>query len=52
MYEKQALVLINHGGAQVADVLTLMQAVQRDVRTLFAVDLLPEPVFPGRKSPA
>ena len=30
----------------------LMQAVQRDVRTLFAVDLLPEPVFPGRKSPA
>ena len=47
MYEKQALVLVNHGGAQCADVLALMQAVQRDVRERFGVELTPEPVFVG-----
>jgi len=45
MYEKQALVLINRGGATGRDVLALMQAVQHDVRTKFGVELLPEPVF-------
>ena len=45
MYEKQALVLVNRGGASGADVVALMQAVQRDVREKFAVDLTPEPVF-------
>jgi UDP-N-acetylmuramate dehydrogenase len=46
MYEKQALVLVNRGGATGADVLALMRAVQRDVRGKFGVDLTPEPVFP------
>ena len=45
MYEKQALVLVNHGGATGADVLALMQAVQRDVTEKFGVELTPEPVF-------
>ena len=45
MYEKQALVLVNHGGACGADVLALMRAVQHDVRARFGVDLSPEPVF-------
>lgn len=45
MYEKQALVLVNHGGASGADVLALMHAVQQDVRAMFGVDLTPEPVF-------
>ena len=45
MYEKQALVLVNHGGARGADVLALMQAVQRDVTEKFGVELTPEPVF-------
>ena len=45
MYEKQALVLVNRGGATGANVITLMQAVQRDVREKFGVDLTPEPVF-------
>ncbi len=45
MYERQALVLVNRGGATGADVHALMQAVQRDVREQFAVDLAPEPVF-------
>ena len=46
MYEKQALVLVNRGGATGADVLELMQAVQRDVHAGFGVALTPEPIFP------
>ena len=45
MYEKQALVLVNHGGATGADVIALMRAVQRDVAEKFGVELTPEPVF-------
>ncbi len=45
MYEKQALVLVNHGGATGADVLALMHAVKRDVTEKFGVELTPEPVF-------
>ena len=45
MYEKQALVLVNRGGATGADVATLMHAVQADVRERFGVELTPEPVF-------
>ncbi|MDR2788546.1 MAG: UDP-N-acetylmuramate dehydrogenase [Candidatus Accumulibacter sp.] len=56
MYEKQALVLVNRGGATGADVLALTRAVQHDVRVKFGVDLAPEPVFtqsprPVLKSP-
>jgi len=45
MYEKQALVLVNRGGATGRDVVALMHAVQRDVREKFGVELKPEPVF-------
>ena len=45
MYEKQALVLVNRGGASGADVRRTMAAVQAAVREKFAVDLSPEPVF-------
>jgi UDP-N-acetylmuramate dehydrogenase len=45
MYEKQALVLVNRGGASGDEVLALMRAVQRDVRSKFGVELTPEPVF-------
>jgi UDP-N-acetylmuramate dehydrogenase len=45
MYEKQALVLVNRGGATGADVRRTMAAVQDDVRTKFSVDLTPEPIF-------
>jgi UDP-N-acetylmuramate dehydrogenase len=45
MYEKQALVLVNRGGANGADVVALAQAVQRDVRQRFGVELTPEPIF-------
>ena len=45
MYEKQALVLVNRGGACGAEVLALAHAVQADVRARFHVELTPEPVF-------
>lgn len=39
VYEKQALVLVNRGGAKGEDVLTLAQAIQRDVLAKFGVSL-------------
>lgn len=45
MYEKQALVLVNRGGATGADVAALMAAVQADVLERFGVGLTPEPIF-------
>ena len=45
MYQKQALVLVNHGGASGEDVRRSMAVVQAAVRTKFAVELTPEPVF-------
>jgi UDP-N-acetylmuramate dehydrogenase len=45
MYEKQALVLVNRGGATGADVTALMSAVQHDVREKFGIVLTLEPVF-------
>jgi len=45
MYEKQALVLVNHGGARGEDVQRTMAAVQAAVRERFAVALTPEPIF-------
>lgn len=42
-YEKQALVLVNHGGARGADVLALAQAIQADVAQRFGVHLEMEP---------
>ena len=45
MYEKQALVLVNRGGATGGDVLALLQAVAGDVRDKFGIDLKPEPVL-------
>ncbi len=44
MYEKQALVLVNHGGATGRDVQRLAAAVQADVLTKFGVSLVTEPV--------
>ena len=45
MYEKQALVLVNHGGATGDDVKRTMVAVQASVFEKFAVKLNPEPIF-------
>lgn len=44
MYEKQALVLVNHGGAAANDVWKLAQTVSQDVYYKFGVHLEAEPV--------
>jgi UDP-N-acetylmuramate dehydrogenase len=45
VYPKQALVLVNLGGAQGEDVVRLARAIQADVAAKFGVELEPEPVF-------
>ncbi|OON63727.1 UDP-N-acetylenolpyruvoylglucosamine reductase [Massilia sp. KIM] len=45
VYPKQALVLVNLGGARGEDVVRLAEAIQRDVEQRYGVRLEPEPVF-------
>ncbi|MDS4025450.1 MAG: UDP-N-acetylmuramate dehydrogenase [Candidatus Contendobacter sp.] len=47
VYERQALVLVNRGGARGEDVLRLARAIQVSVRAVFGVELEPEPVILG-----
>ena len=45
VYHKQALVLVNLGGARGEDVMQLARAIQADVLQRFGVQLEPEPIF-------
>jgi UDP-N-acetylmuramate dehydrogenase len=45
VYEKQALVLVNRGGASGGDIAALAEAIRQDVLQRFGVMLEPEPVF-------
>lgn len=45
VYEKQALVLVNRGNAKGEDIAALARAIQADIRTRYAVELEPEPVW-------
>lgn len=47
VHERQALVLVNRGGAQAADILALARAIQADVQARFGVALEAEPVVVG-----
>ena len=44
-FERQALVLVNRGGANGADVRRAAEAIRADVAARFGVELEPEPVF-------
>ena len=42
VHDRQALVLVNRGGATGADIVTLCHAIQRDVKEKFDIDIYPE----------
>ncbi len=42
VYDKQALILVNRGGARGEDVVKLMKAVQHDVKEKFGLEIKPE----------
>ncbi|CAM3764951.1 UDP-N-acetylmuramate dehydrogenase [Bordetella flabilis] len=46
VHDRQALVLVNRGGARAADILALADAIRADVQARFGVDLDREPVLP------
>jgi len=42
VHDKQALVLVNHGGATGSDIVNLCNAVRKDVKEKFGIDIHPE----------
>jgi UDP-N-acetylmuramate dehydrogenase len=45
--DKHSLALINYGGATAQEIVDLMHVIQTRVRTLFGIELQPEPTFVG-----
>ena len=42
MHDKQALVLVNRGGASGKDIITLCHTIQHDVKERFGIEINPE----------
>lgn len=47
VHDRQALVLVNKGGATAAEVVRLCEAVRADVKSIFGIELSPEVNFVG-----
>ena len=45
VHNRQALVLVNKGGATGADITALAAAIQEDVKRTFGIDLHPEVIY-------
>ena len=42
VHDKQALVLVNRGGATGADIVNLCRTIQKDVKAKFGIEIYPE----------
>jgi UDP-N-acetylmuramate dehydrogenase len=42
VHDRQALVLVNRGGATGSEIVRLCEAIQRDVKAKFGIDIHPE----------
>ena len=45
VYDKQALVLVNHGGADGAEIVALAKKIQEDIYQQFGVKIYPEAIY-------
>ncbi|MBQ0141930.1 MAG: UDP-N-acetylmuramate dehydrogenase [Prevotellaceae bacterium] len=45
VYDRQALVLVNHGGASGSDIVALSESIRSDVKSKFGIDIFPEVKF-------
>lgn len=48
VHDKQALVLVNHGSAELGDLLALANAIREDIKSKFGISLEIEPTIPVR----